>query len=194
MAVLSDLMKSRRPVLCGYRKDSYDDKNDDSAHYPLTKDLRKDSFCQLAAVEVRTCMKEKTTLLLVLLCGVFSSTKAQKPELVVQTSHTDKIVSLAFTADGSILASGSRDSTVKLWDTKTGHELRTLRGHSKVVNALAFSFDGRWLASGSRDETIRVWNVESGQEIFKFYVALEGVEFLAFSPDGRRLVSAAVND
>ncbi|KAH8742353.1 hypothetical protein F5883DRAFT_478116 [Diaporthe sp. PMI_573] len=76
--------------------------------------------------------------------------------------HSDMVISVAFSADGRRLASGSRDHTVKIWDAESGANVRTLEGHSGGVTSVAFSADGRRLASGSRDHTVKIWDVESG--------------------------------
>src|SRR5437763_595449 len=75
---------------------------------------------------------------------------AQKPELVVRTGHSGGVTSVAISPDGTTLASGSRDNTIKLWDVATGRELRTLKGHSNsdnsvgfTVESVAFSPDGK---------------------------------------------------
>jgi parallel beta-helix repeat protein len=68
---------------------------------------------------------------------------------------------LAFSPDGKILASGSWDNTIKLWDVATGTLLRTLQGHTSSVYSVAFSPDGKILASGSLDGTILLWDVEA---------------------------------
>src|SRR5882724_7512154 len=81
--------------------------------------------------------------------------QAQKAELVVQTGHSNSVDSVAFSADGKTLASGSKDKTIKLWEVATGRGLRTLAGHSDEVRSLGFSMDGRTLASGSMDNTIK---------------------------------------
>ena len=73
--------------------------------------------------------------------------------------HTSWVTSVAFSPDGRLLASGSDDQTVKLWDVATGQEVRTLSGHTAPVRSLAFSPDGRLLASGSWDGTVRIWGV-----------------------------------
>jgi WD40 repeat protein len=115
-----------------------------------------------------------------------------RPELVIQTGHTWRIETLAFSQDGRLLASisGSRgDGTIKLWEVSTRRQLRTLVGHTGGVNAIALSPDGRWLASGSEDDTIRIWDVVTGLEVQRFYVPAQGVKFVLFSPDSRYLVS-----
>ncbi|MCU0546208.1 MAG: NB-ARC domain-containing protein [Oscillatoriaceae cyanobacterium Prado104] len=66
-------------------------------------------------------------------------------------------------AIGGILASGSNDKTVKLWDWQTGDLIRSLAGHTDFIYALNFSADGQILASGSTDSTVRLWQVNTGQ-------------------------------
>lgn len=77
--------------------------------------------------------------------------------------HLDSVLSLAISPDGKIIASGSSDRTIKLWNFPTGEILGTLTGNSSPVLSLAFSRDGQTLASGSnmefQDGTIKLWNV-----------------------------------
>jgi WD40 repeat protein len=73
--------------------------------------------------------------------------------------HTDSVNSVAFSPDGWLLASGSDDNTIKLWDVATGSEVLTLAGHTDDVTSVAFSPDGRLLASGSEDKTIKLWDI-----------------------------------
>jgi WD40 repeat protein len=75
--------------------------------------------------------------------------------------HSGPVWCIAFSPSGSILASGSTDKTIKLWDTKSETEIATLTGHSSQVAALAFSGDGKRIASGGTDGSIRVWDVAS---------------------------------
>ena len=79
--------------------------------------------------------------------------------------HTSVINSVAFSPDGNTLASGSRDWTIRLWDTRTGQHKKTLAGHKGVVNSVAFSPDGTTLASGSEDDTILLWDLTSVDDV-----------------------------
>jgi len=72
--------------------------------------------------------------------------------------------SLAFSPDGKMLATGSSDHEIRLWNLSTGEKLKTLSGHTGDVSALAYSPDGKSLASGSWDDhTLRRWEVSSGK-------------------------------
>ena len=73
--------------------------------------------------------------------------------------HDNGVMCLQF--DDNILASGSYDSTVKLWDMKTGNVIKTLKGHTLGIRCL--QYDECKLASGSLDGTIKIWDMESGK-------------------------------
>ena len=91
-----------------------------------------------------------------------------------------------------MLASGSRNRTIKLWDVASGRELRTLSGHTGDVLSVAFSPDGKTLASGAfRDYTIRLWDVASGRELRALSGHRGDITSVAFSPDGRVLASGS---
>ena len=77
----------------------------------------------------------------------------------VLKGHGRVVNAVAFSPDGEIIASGSDDSTIRLWDPHNGMHLETLEGHKEIVNSIAFSPDGRTLASGSEDGTILLWNL-----------------------------------
>ncbi len=92
-----------------------------------------------------------------------------------------------------IIASGSWDQTIKLWNADTGKELRTLRGHEGNITALAFSPDGRLLASTSTDKSARVWDVRTGKCLQLLYSDTDHFTGVAFSPDSKRLATGGWN-
>ncbi|KAL4734024.1 hypothetical protein BDV11DRAFT_175153 [Aspergillus similis] len=112
-------------------------------------------------------------------------------ELQTLEGHSDWVLSVAFSPDGRLLASGSVDRNIKLWDPATGTLKHTLEGHSDWVQSVAFSSDGRLLASHSRDEIIKLWDPASG--VLKHTLAghSDWVQSVAFSPNGRLLASGS---
>jgi WD40 repeat protein len=108
---------------------------------------------------------------------------ATRQEIASLKGHTYGVYSLAFSPDGKILASGSRDGTVKLWDVATGLEQVTLKSHGNVVYSLAFSPDGKTLAFASGGE-LTLWNLATGRE--RFSIKRNAIS-LAYHPDGKTL-------
>src|SRR5258708_16232663 len=70
---------------------------------------------------------------------------------------------MALSADGQLVASGSFDGMVKLWEAASGRLLATLQGHTSGVMGMALSGDGQLVASGSEDGTVRLWEAASGR-------------------------------
>ncbi|MEJ5253295.1 MAG: FlgD immunoglobulin-like domain containing protein [Armatimonadota bacterium] len=112
----------------------------------------------------------------------------------VIAAHSDRVNTVAFSADGSLLATGSDDTTVKIWRVQdrglSVTPVHTLQGHSSWVNAVAFSQNGQYLASASRDGTVRVWNVASGETV-RSIADGNPVTSVAFSPDGQLLATGS---
>jgi WD40 repeat protein len=115
-------------------------------------------------------------------CNVteFSSTKG----------HTGIVNSCTFSPDSRIIASGSYDKTIRLWESNTGSQLRILNGHNHITNCI-FSPDGHTLASASNnDNSLYLWDTHTGVEIAVLTDEtrrLSGITSCAFSPNGRIL-------
>jgi len=108
------------------------------------------------------------------------------------TGHGNWVVSVAFSPDGTQVASGSYDRTIKLWRVADGQMLGSLSGHSSYVFHVAFSPDGTSLASASWDLTARLWRVSDGAQLRSF-PCVNGVYTAEFSPDGGTLVTSDVS-
>src|ERR1700741_4357815 len=127
-----------------------------------------------------------------------SQTKEAKPELVPQTGYNSLIgaMRLVMSLDGRLLATSTfRSSTIKLWDTATGRELRTLSSGTQSTMSMspyiAFSRDGRLVAAAAGDNSVRIWDVTSGRELQSLagsqgsLASSLGVYFIAFTGDGQ---------
>jgi WD40 repeat protein/energy-coupling factor transporter ATP-binding protein EcfA2 len=108
--------------------------------------------------------------------------------------HDSGVWSVSFSPDGRMLATGSADKTIRLWDVPTGKEKAVLAGHSFIVSSVSFSPDGQTLASGSWDETVRLWDVAKGQQKAMLVGRMGLVCCVSFSPDGRMLAFASIVD
>jgi WD40 repeat protein len=112
--------------------------------------------------------------------------------------HTNRVWSLAFQPATSLgkegqnnrlLASGSADYTIKLWDWKSGNCRQTLYGHNSWVWSIAFHRNGTQLASGSYDQTVKLWDIETGECLKTLQGHTSPVVRVVYSPDGKLLAS-----
>jgi WD40 repeat protein/transcriptional regulator with XRE-family HTH domain len=111
-------------------------------------------------------------------------------EVLDLKGHADGLNEVAFSPDGSQLATASSDFSVKLWDSRTGAVLKTLEGHTGWVYSVEFSPDGSTVISGSQDGTAKLWDAASGKLIMTLAGSSGGVGEVSISPDGRSVVTS----
>jgi WD40 repeat protein len=104
--------------------------------------------------------------------------------------HTGSVDYLAISGDGSLLATGGRDGTVRLWGLPEGEPIGTLDAHIGEVTCLAMATDKRFLVSGSDDGTVRLWGLPDGGLL----KTMEAVRCRAVSSDGTLLVSGGADN
>jgi len=127
-------------------------------------------------------------------------------EMRILKGHKAWVLGVGFSPDGLLLASvgghksingsrsrGAEDHSLRLWDARSGQEVRTLPGHTASVTAVAFSTDGLLLACAGYDRTIKVWDANTDVDVRVLEGHNERVTRVAFSPDGRLLASASLD-
>ena len=118
--------------------------------------------------------------------------------------HSERVSSVCYSPDGQYILSGadiffgdiflgigSKDNTIKVWDSRTGALLHTLQGHSESVRSVSYSPDGKYILSGSGDKTIKVWDSRRGALLHAIKGHSERVWSVCYSPDGKYIVSGS---
>lgn len=123
-------------------------------------------------------------LLTVNLVTLLSFLIAQKPEVVVSTGHTDKVNSINISSDGALIATGSGDKTVKIIETSTGKELRTISGFNQRVSVVKFDKTTSFIAAQSEGEELNIIDIATGEVKHRFQSTLDEFDFCL---DGRKV-------
>lgn len=122
-------------------------------------------------------------------------TETWRPVGDFMEGHTADVKSVAFSPDGTLIASSAADQTIRLWDIETRKAVgKPMRGHEGIVMPMAFSPDGSRIVSGGADKTIRLWDVASGDQVgepLRGHIA--EVLSVAFSPDGKFIASGGAD-
>nr|XP_042102527.1 POC1 centriolar protein homolog B isoform X6 [Ovis aries] len=105
--------------------------------------------------------------------------------------HKDVVTSLQFSPLGNLLASASRDRTIRLWIPDKRGKSSEFKAHTAPVRSVDFSADGQFLATASEDKSIKVWNMYRQRFLYSLYRHTHWVRCAKFSPDGRLIVSCS---
>ena len=135
-----------------------------------------------------------TLAFLAVALGAWFVAGGQHDEFATLSGHTGGVFSLALAPDGTTVATGGGDGTVRLWTLANQRQRAVLKGHTGRVHAVAWSPDGATLATGGEDKSIRLWNANTGEEITVWAQMSKPIRGLAISRDGKTLAAAVDRD
>ncbi|AFZ01304.1 NACHT and WD40 repeat domain-containing protein [Calothrix sp. PCC 6303] len=107
------------------------------------------------------------------------------------TTTLGMVISVAFSPNGKLLATGDVFGVVHLWETASGKELTTFIGHKNWIGQVAFSPDGKTLVSGSADNTVKIWDIGTGKCHKSLQGHIDWINSVAFSPNGQLVASGS---
>jgi WD40 repeat protein len=171
-----------------------------SAEQALSRQLAAQSLADINVTPQRSLLLALESIRLARVAGIYRpADAAQLLHTLLEIAgglplvgHTGAVTAVAFSPDGSMIATGSADGTAILWDaTRAESNPVVLRGHAGALTSLAFSRDGRWLATAGVDGTARLWDVRKPEKDPHILSGHQGgINALAMSPDGHWLATA----
>ena len=108
--------------------------------------------------------------------------------------HETTVTAVAFSPDGTRIATASADHTARLWDGMTGRPISEPMKHSESVAAVAFSPDGMTIATGSNDHTVRLWSGSTAKPLGNPLKNDGPVRIVSFSPDGTKIAAGSQDE
>ncbi|MCU0419181.1 MAG: caspase family protein [Cyclobacteriaceae bacterium] len=134
----------------------------------------------------------KRLALVLFALGAGARLGAQPLETVIQKGHELAVLCVALGSDSNYVVTGSRDKSAKLWELRSGREVRSFLGHEASVTAVALSPDNQWLLTGSNDMSVRLWETGTGKSVFSL-PTIDYITAVAFDPRMRFFVLGGYN-
>jgi WD40 repeat protein len=141
----------------------------------------------MVRLDKKNCCKILTLFLIlqfVALSGTSAATSLQFTKLIVFTGHHNSVGQVVWSPDGTKVASGSQDGTIRIWDIKNSKNLLIFYSHSNAILGVAWNPDGKEIASSSLDNTVIIWNSESGEKLLQIILNNTSAQALAWNPNG----------
>jgi len=138
-------------------------------------------------------MVYKTLLILFPWVITCFSISAQQVQTVVQTGHYSAVTAVCYSPDGSLIATGSSDKTVKLWRRSDGREIRSYTGNTSEIETISINSSITDLLAVDSKGTLTVWNLNTGEVKRQIRPESDRFTCAAFNPDGTKIITVAVN-
>jgi WD40 repeat protein len=104
--------------------------------------------------------------------------------------HDEMALCVLFSPDGQRIACCAQGGVIKIWEARTGREVRQISTHEAYIPDLAFSPDGRYLASASSNRAVKIWDPQTGEQLGTLGEQVGPSSSVAFSPDSQLLACA----
>lgn len=117
-----------------------------------------------------------------------------KTERLTLRGHSDIVESAAYSPDGTLVLTGSKDKTAILWDVQTGKKIFVFSNHSGEIYDVSFSPSGDRAITKTRDGMMKTWDIRTGEELVNLPATADNLKTVVYSPDGRYEVVRMLDD